>query len=63
MTKLIHAWHKNLLRNLQQGYPLEVAAHLCNIGMDKIIYERKIDNEFDNQIEKLVNSGLSSPKF
>ena len=63
MTKLIPAWHKPLLRNLAQGYTLDVAAHLCNIGMDKIIYERKVDREFNSQIEALVNSGIRSPQF
>jgi hypothetical protein len=62
-TRVIQAWPQNFLRNMRQGHPIEVAARLCGIGMDKIIYERKIDSEFDQAVQELVDSNLRSPQF
>lgn len=39
-------WRFVFLRHLSLGHPVAVAARLTNVGMDKLLSERQLDEDF-----------------
>lgn len=63
MTKVILAWKKALLTQLELGKPLKEAASLVKVGMDRIYQECKADADFDARLKELANRPSTRPSW
>ena len=50
MLTIHDAWKKNVLRLMRNGNSLQQAASIAQVGMDKIITEKKRDPKFQKDI-------------